>query len=418
MSNTQSSLFAVFAFALGACITNSEVGKFHDAKEGAPGAGGAGEPPPIPLDTGAGADGGPGSNPEPNPTPLFGFGPNRLAAGSTSTCVLTEKGQVLCWGDNGHGQLGIGDAKIATSAEPLQVRGLDIGIDAIFGGGFAHCALKKDRSAVCWGHSEFDNTGGNIVPYGIRYEPGRVAEFSEALSIAMGTYFQCAVTAEQNTKCSGSNTVGQTAEPTTIPFGKRDAPKRARPARAVAAAQGGYFACAITTSDELKCWGANVYGQLGDGTNANSSEPVGVSGLDANVSTVTAGSDHTCAIVSGTVRCWGRNNQGQLGLGTVDEKSHMRPQQVEKLPPGMVAVTAGEGHTCALSDRGAVYCWGNYRRDDHSWPPVEVISRDAVEIAAGTRHTCARLKNQRIRCWGDHDAKQLGIFEGQGSVLR
>ena len=76
-------------------------------------------------------------------------------------------------------------------------------------------------------------------------------------------------------------------------------------------------ACGLTSAGAVECWGDNRYGQLGDVTKIRRASPVAVSGLSGGVIAVTAGGGHTCALTTaGAVKCWGENDYGQLGDGT------------------------------------------------------------------------------------------------------
>jgi alpha-tubulin suppressor-like RCC1 family protein len=78
-------------------------------------------------------------------------------------------------------------------------------------------------------------------------------------------------------------------------------------------------ACALSSAGSAYCWGANFQGELGNGTEAESTVPTSVVMPGANTFTsITAALGHTCALTSAaTAYCWGRNSQGQMGNGTI-----------------------------------------------------------------------------------------------------
>jgi alpha-tubulin suppressor-like RCC1 family protein len=96
-----------------------------------------------------------------------------------------------------------------------------------------------------------------------------------------------------------------------VPVRVRDLPA------AVAITAGENQTCALLGHCRLRCWGDNQFGQLGDGSDVNSSLPRIVHNL-ARSQQVTAGGSHTCALLAvGTVECWGYGFFGQLGDGRV-----------------------------------------------------------------------------------------------------
>ena len=127
-------------------------------------------------------------------------------------------------------------------------------------------------------------------------------------------------------------------------------------------AAGSNHTCALS-SGAVICWGRNDYGQLGDSTNTTRSTPVGVSGLSSGVTAITAGLYHTCALSSGAVKCWGYNLYGQLGDGdTVQRTTPVDVRSSASVSTALgdvTAITAGKYHTCALLSSGEVKCWGD-----------------------------------------------------------
>jgi hypothetical protein len=183
---------------------------------------------------------------------------------------------------------------------------------------------------------------------------------------------------------------------------------------AVEVALGRGFGCARRAGGEVRCWGENGRGQLGDGTREARPAPVPVLGLDDAVG-LAAGDHHVCARrAAGGVVCWGRNDRGQLGDGGTEDRD--RPVAVLGLEAGpgtrrgrggasIEALAAGGARSCALIG-GRPRCWGaGY---DPAEPrgvvrtrPVEIPGvEDATGLTVGVEHACARRVGGSVSCWG------------------
>ncbi len=224
----------------------------------------------------------------------------------------------------------------------------------------------------------------------------------------------CAVRGAGGVVCWGSNSTGQLGD------GAGGGTSRSTTAVAVTGltdavevAVGGDHACARRSTGGVSCWGANPYGQLGNGTLVTALTPVATIGLPGAVSEIAAGSGFTCARMStGGVRCWGRGDTGQLGNGTTANSA--TPVVVSGIA-NAVEITAGEFHACARLATGAVMCWG-FNTDGllgnggsaTATTPVAVSGlADAVEIDAGAYTTCARRATGVVACWGNNSFNQI-----------
>lgn len=180
---------------------------------------------------------------------------------------------------------------------------------------------------------------------------------------------------------------------------------------------GAWHSCGISVAGGAYCWGWNHYGQLGNGTLSDDSVPVPIAG-GLRFATLSGGGQHTCGITStGGTYCWGDDEFGELGNGDTTHSS---------LP---VAVTGGlffatvsagdEYHTCALTSRGAAYCWGRNSNGQlgtgdtvRSATPVGVSGGYIfVAVSAGSRHTCGLTTAGAAYCWGDNTYGQLGVAD-------
>ncbi|MFD0716212.1 hypothetical protein, partial [Paenibacillus sp. GCM10027626] len=160
-------------------------------------------------------------------------------------------------------------------------------------------------------------------------------------------------------------------------------------------------------------WGANTYGQIGDGTTKAKSTAVQVNGL-SGITRTAAGGNHSLALKNdGTVWAWGLNTDGELGDGTTTNRTS--PVQIPNLT-SVIAITAGSNYSMAVKDDGTVWAWGNNSNGKlgdgttaRRTSPVQVKSLNSIiEISAGESHTLALRNDGTIWAWGLNSNGQLG----------
>lgn len=179
--------------------------------------------------------------------------------------------------------------------------------------------------------------------------------------------------------------------------------------------------CGRLVTGQVKCWGDNFDGTLGDGLAldaggrlSESSTPVMVPGITDAVS-IASGSGHTCVVhKTGKVSCWGNNSNGQLG--TSDKSSTSKPTPVAGIDDA-IQVVAGTNFTCVLHKAKTASCWGenkagglgdNTTTERPTPAPVQQLS-DVESLAAGKDYACAVLTSHDVMCWGANADGQLGI---------
>jgi alpha-tubulin suppressor-like RCC1 family protein len=278
-----------------------------------------------------------------------------VATGGYHSCALTTDGAVYCWGRNLDGQAGVGPGGFF-QVVPAAVLGLPDRVVAITAGLKHTCALTTAGTAYCWGWNAYRQLGDGSTS--IRLSAIAVTGLPGSISaITAGSYHSCALTTGGAVYCWGRNDDGQLGDGTTaVRTGPVAVSGLSTGVTAIDA--GGRFNCALTTGGEVKCWGSNGSGQLGDGSLSDRQTPVTVSGLSSDVAAIGAGDSHACGILtSGAARCWGSNVEYQLGDGTTLDRT--APVAVSGLLSGVAAITLGDVHTCALTTAGAVKCWGN-----------------------------------------------------------
>lgn len=367
-----------------------------------------------------------------------------VAAGEEHSCAALADGSAWCWGENRKGQLGDGtttDRTAATRVAGAGGTGFLEGVVGITAGREHTCARLADGSAYCWG----ENSNGQLGDGGKRDAdvPVRVAgiwgwgSLSGVTSMDAGRDHTCALLDDATLACWGDNRKGQ--------LGDGSWSDRSEPVRVAAASgwgslgsvaqfnTGQQHTCAALADGTAWCWGEGGRHRLGNGSTSDRNLPTqvrgpGGSGTASGVAWVTAGDQHSCAVhTSGSVWCWGRNDQGQLGIGEGTAGIERYPVRVvgvggSGLLGGVAAVGAGQDHTCALHDDGAVTCWGQNTYGQvgdgstvQRWSPEWVagpggtgVLEGAFDLSVDWNHACAALPGGEVWCWGRNDHGQLG----------
>lgn len=287
-------------------------------------------------------------------------------------------------------------------------------VELVTAGRRSACAVIQGGSLRCWGAPGLVGDGSRSL----RVEPVPLkAMTSSVRAVAAGNGHTCALTTAGKVFCWGENARGE------LGVGSREAALAPRQVTALTdevtqVTVGASHACALLATGAVQCWGVNDQYQLGGGAQNESLTPVSVQGLTDGIRSVAAGAGHTCAVTAnGEVHCWGGNAHGELGLGAPSAAPVATPSRVVGLPGPMMMVAAGRFHSCAVSTAGALWCWGQNEfgalGDDTSLDramPVQPVGLPApvVGLSAGAGGTCAVLANADAWCWGSNLNGQLG----------
>jgi alpha-tubulin suppressor-like RCC1 family protein len=349
-----------------------------------------------------------------------------VAVGSTHACGIS-RGTVYCWGTSAAGGLGLGTT--TTTNVPKPVGGLMAGQQAVqvtAGTNFT-CARVSTGAAYCWGEGSYGQLGRNSatdsnVPV--------LVSLSDVASISAGDVHACAVSGgkafcwgRNNSRQLGDNTITQRNVPTQV------YPTGLLAGRNVSEVSAGRIhSCAV--ADGLAfCWGTNTYGQLGTNNNTTYAVPTAVvttgAAIGKVVSSISAGGNHTCAIMSGAAYCWGYNTSGQLGNNSTTASVVPVAVQTTVMSATVTAVSAGYNHSCAVADNNA-YCWGDgtYTEigDGGGQRSVPVLAtgslsaRTVVAISAGSYTSCATGYTPAA-CWGRGTNGQIGNGASQNKSV-
>jgi alpha-tubulin suppressor-like RCC1 family protein len=287
----------------------------------------------------------------------------KIASGEISSCIIND-GAVLCMGSNDSGQLGNSSQPLGqSSAEYLPVDGMTQNVSDVAVGNSHVCAVKGG-ALYCWGSTYNGQLGnGSIGTNTPVTAPILVQGFDSGVTaVSAGSWFSCAIK-NGAVFCWGSG--GQAT------LGSGNLLDSAVPVQvlgltsgATAISSGNGHTLAIVNGG-LKGWGNGYWGQLGnnmahsvDPSQDRQSTPVSVVGMGSGVTSVSSGSNFSCATkTDGYAYCFGKDDTGNLGLGTVGIDSLIPAKVV--LTSNLKSVSLGHNTACALRNSGSIFCWGN-----------------------------------------------------------
>lgn len=311
--------------------------------------------------------------------------------------------------------------------------GACVGCVAALGVGLGHaCALKADGGVVCWGandHGQVGNgTSGGSVAVASPVVDDHGVPLANIRAIAVGDNHSCALRSDKTAVCWGDNSTGQLGDGGSSTASVNPVPKTVALTTIAALAAGARHSCAGLDDGSVWCWGGNEEGQLGTAPSMGTSSPMEVvnkAGAPLSVGAVTAGASHTCAVGRDhKLVCWGTDNAGQLGDGMTATTS--LPVVAASLGTHVVAAAAGREVTCVLGDDAHVSCFGLNDGGQAGQPPsANVLVPTAVAIdlatavAAGNASGCARRAGGRLSCWGGSEgggASIVDVRQGVGAI--
>ena len=343
---------------------------------------------------------------EPLPTTTAIGNAASIAASALGTCALLKNGEVACWGNV---DAGAGKAPETTGVPVMASISGAVQLSA----SFFHACARTPTGALCWGANESGQLGRGMRSGSETLVPVTLPAAIERLDTTFDR--ACAVTTTQELYCWGSAPIGDgtrstAMSPTKIPVGL---------AFVSGVALDRQFSCAWGGANAV-CWGANDRGQLGNGTTMPAIMPINVQ-PNGGITKVATGGGHACGIVSGGVKCWGRGTFGQLGNSARQDSP--LPVAAGTLT-GVTDVAAGGtwhegagGHSCAIAS-GTVYCWGDNSSgqvgDNSTTPrdaptPVNSTITSWAQLSLGSRHSCARTTAGDVYCWGANADGELGL---------
>ncbi|WP_172956030.1 hypothetical protein [Rhodoluna limnophila] len=333
----------------------------------------------------------------------------RVSVGEDVACAVLDGG-LACWGQNGN--LILGTDNLTQSSTAVRIFAAGSGVTQVSVGSRSACVVIKS-GVKCWGENTYGLLG-NGSTLDMPSPVVAIPEGSGVTQVAVGTYSSCAVV-QSGVRCWGRNSIGQlgngTIADSLVPVAVLAAPA-AELANISKVSVGNRHACAMGSAGVF-CWGENSNGQLGNGTDLSSSFAGHV--LEGDIATdVASAGDTSCYAVAGALRCWGFDYLDFDGDSTTSFVSV--PSTVLGTNERVSNVSIGDSHICVVAGQ-SVKCaganWdgqlGNATRLDSSEFGL-AVAVGATQVDAGESSTCAVVSNE-LWCWGANYGGGLGNGE-------
>jgi len=324
-----------------------------------------------------------------------------IMGGEQHNFALKPDGTVWAWGMNFFGQLGDGSTNWGVfgdySATPVKVTNLT-SIVSLGGRGYHSLALKSDGTVWAWGHNLYGQLGIGVTSAGTNV-PVQVIGLTNPASIIGAGFSSFALMPDGTVRAWGEGTYGQCGDGAGV---NRSLPVQVAGLSNVTAISGGWWNIMALKSDgTVWAWGSNGSGEVGDGTTIQRNVPVQVTTLGTNAVSVWAGDGNSMALLSdGTVWKWGANQYGEQGDGTSDTNAHPVPQKVPSLSNVAVAVCRDYHDICIKRD-GTIWVWG-----DNRWGGCGDLSGNSVLIP---RLMPGLVSNNVIPCSDSFESRANGF---------